>query len=218
MSYLVDYGLASSQNWRLMFGLAAIPAILMFLGMYFQHESPHWLVAQGREDEARAVLERVRDASDIDAEIIEVRALSQRRSSARDLLNPKVRHALTIGIALAVFQQITGINTIIYYAPTLLSSAGFGSSAALLANVVNGVVNVGMTGGGDLAARPHRAPALTADRHRRHGGGHGDARAHLPHRRKPADRRRRLRRDRRVADLHRLLRGRSGPGVLAADQ
>ncbi len=145
ISYLVDYGLASSQNWRLMFGLAAIPAVLMFVGMLFQHESPHWLIAQGREDEARAVLSRVRDDSDIDAEIAEVRELSGRTSSVRDLLNPKVRHALTIGIALAVFQQITGINTIIYYAPTLLSNAGFGHSAALLANVVNGGVNVAMT-------------------------------------------------------------------------
>jgi len=145
MSFLVDYGLASTQNWRLMFGLAAIPAIAMFVGMCFQHESPHWLVGQGREDEARAVLEQVRADSDIDAEITEVRELSRRTSTARDLLNPKIRHALTIGIALAIFQQITGINTIIYYAPTLLSSAGFGHSAALLANVGFGVVNVSMT-------------------------------------------------------------------------
>lgn len=144
-SYLVDYGLASSQNWRLMFGLAAIPAAAMFVGMLFQHESPHWLITQGREDEARAVLRQVRDDSDVEAEIAEVRELSARASTARDLLNPKIRHALTIGISLAVFQQITGINTIIYYAPTLLSSAGFGHSAALLANVVNGGVNVGMT-------------------------------------------------------------------------
>jgi sugar porter (SP) family MFS transporter len=145
VSYLVDYGLSSAQNWRLMFGFAAIPALLMFVGMWFQHESPHWLVTQGREREARGVLQRVRDDGDIDAEIAEVRHLSRRTSSARDLLNPRIRHVLTIGIALAVFQQITGINTIIYYAPTLLSNAGFGHSAALLANVVNGVVNVGMT-------------------------------------------------------------------------
>jgi sugar porter (SP) family MFS transporter len=145
VSYLVDYGLASSQNWRLMFGLATIPAIAMFIGMLFQHESPHWLIGRGRDDEARAILERSRDGGDIDAEIAEVRELSQRPSTARDLLHPKIRPALTIGIALAVFQQITGINTIIYYAPTLLSSAGFGHSAALLANVGNGVVNVGMT-------------------------------------------------------------------------
>jgi sugar porter (SP) family MFS transporter len=144
-SYLVDYGLASRQNWRLMFGLAAIPAILMFVGMLFQHESPHWLVAQGREDEARAVLRRVRDEGDIEAEIAEVRVLSTRHSGLRELLSPAVRHVMIIGVALAVFQQITGINTIIYYAPTLLSSAGLGNSAALLANVVNGAVNVLMT-------------------------------------------------------------------------
>ncbi len=144
-SYLVDYGLSSAQNWRLMFGLAAIPAILMFAGMVFQHESPHWLVAQGREDEARGVLHRVRDEGDIDAEIAEVRELSARHSSLREVLNPAVRHVMIIGVALAVFQQITGINTIIYYAPTLLSSAGLGNSAALLANVVNGAMNVLMT-------------------------------------------------------------------------
>ncbi|MDT4936301.1 MAG: hypothetical protein QOK11_4193 [Pseudonocardiales bacterium] len=144
-SYLVDYGLASGRNWRLMFGLAAIPAILMFLGMLFQHESPHWLIAQGREDEARAVLHRVRDEGDIDAEIAGVRELSAGHSGFREVLNPAVRHVMVIGVALAVFQQITGINTIIYYAPTLLSSAGLGNSAALLANVVNGAVNVLMT-------------------------------------------------------------------------
>lgn len=145
VSYLVDYGLASTQNWRLMFGLAAIPATAMFAGMLLQDESPHWLLSQGREEQARVILAQVRDEEDIDAEITEVRALSQRNSTARDLLTPKIRRALVIGIALAVFQQVTGINTIIYYAPTLLSSAGFGHSAALLANVGVGVVNVSMT-------------------------------------------------------------------------
>jgi sugar porter (SP) family MFS transporter len=145
ISYLVDYGLSSSQNWRLMFGLAAIPAILMFTGMIFQRESPHWLAAQGRVDEARAVLRRVRNEGDIDAEIAEVRELSARRASFREVLRPSVRRVVLIGVSLAVFQQITGINTVIYYAPTLLSSAGLGNSAALLANVVNGAVNVAMT-------------------------------------------------------------------------
>lgn len=144
-AYLVDYGLASSENWRLMFGLATIPAAALFVGMLFQHESPHWLIAQGREDEARAVLHRVRASTDIEAEINEVRALSQRKASARELLDPAVRGALTVGVLLAVFQQVTGINTIIYYAPTLLHGAGLGNSAALLANVANGAVNVGMT-------------------------------------------------------------------------
>jgi sugar porter (SP) family MFS transporter len=145
ISYLVDYGLASSHNWRLMFGLAAIPAALMFAGMVIQPESPHWLVAHGREDEARTVLRRVRAEGDIEAEVAQVRELSARRSSMRDLLAPGLRRVLAVGVMMAVFQQITGINTIIYYAPTLLASAGLGNSAALLANVVNGAVNVIMT-------------------------------------------------------------------------
>jgi sugar porter (SP) family MFS transporter len=74
-----------------------------------------------------------------------VRELSGRKSSFREVFSPTVRRVVIIGVALAVFQQITGINTIIYYAPTLLKGAGLGSSAALLANVVNGAVNVGMT-------------------------------------------------------------------------
>ena len=144
-SYLIDYGLSGTGNWRLMFGLAAIPAAALFIGMLFQQESPHWLIRQGREDEARQVLRRVRNEGDIDAEIREVREVSQREGGLRDLVSPRVRPLLMVGVLLAVFQQITGINTVIYYAPTLLQGAGFGNSGALLANVVNGAVNVGMT-------------------------------------------------------------------------
>jgi sugar porter (SP) family MFS transporter len=144
-SYLIDYGLSGTGNWRLMFGLAAIPAAALFIGMLFQQESPHWLIRQGREDEARQVLRRVRNEGDIDSEIREVREVSQREGGLRDLVSPRLRPLLMVGVLLAVFQQITGINTVIYYAPTLLQGAGFGNSGALLANVVNGAVNVGMT-------------------------------------------------------------------------
>jgi sugar porter (SP) family MFS transporter len=144
-SYLIDYGLSGTGNWRLMFGLAAIPAAALFLGMLFQKESPHWLIRQGRDDEARDVLRRVRNDNDIDQEIREVHEISQRQGSYRDLISPRVRPLVMVGVLLAVFQQITGINTVIYYAPTLLQGAGLGDNAALLANVVNGAVNVGMT-------------------------------------------------------------------------
>ena len=145
VSYLIDYGLSGSGNWRLMFGLAAIPAGVLFLGMLFQQESPHWLIRQGRDDEARRVLRRLRDDSDIDAEVREVHEVSQREGGYRDLTSPRVRPLVFVGVSLAVFQQITGINTVIYYAPTLLQGAGLGNNAALLANVVNGAVNVAMT-------------------------------------------------------------------------
>ena len=152
-SYLIDYGLSSTGNWRLMFGLAAIPAAVLFIGILFQRESPHWLIRQGKSDEARAVLRRVREADGgqqatdaaIEAEIREVREVASREASTRDLFSARMRPLLSVGVLLAVFQQVTGINTVIYYAPSLLQGAGFGNSAALLANVVNGAVNVGMT-------------------------------------------------------------------------
>jgi sugar porter (SP) family MFS transporter len=146
VSYLIDYGLSDSGNWRLMFGLAAVPAVALFIGMLFQKESPHWLIRQGRIDEARQVLHRVRNTDDnIDEEIHEVQELSKRQAGYRDLISPRVRPLVVVGVMLAIFQQITGINTVIYYAPTLLQGAGLGTNAALLANVVNGAVNVSMT-------------------------------------------------------------------------
>src|ERR1700759_2801941 len=145
VSYLIDYGLSDSANWRLMFGLAVIPAVGLFIGMLFQQESPAWLIRQNRIDQARTVLRRARAKEDIDQEIREVQEISQQEGSYRDLISPRVRPLVYVGVLLAVFQQVTGINTVIYYAPTLLQGAGLGNNAALLANVVNGVVNVGMT-------------------------------------------------------------------------
>jgi sugar porter (SP) family MFS transporter len=145
VSYLVDYGLSSSANWRLMFGLAGIPALALFIGMLFQTESPHWLVEKGRDDEARSVLRQLRAPGEVEEEITEVREVSQGRAGVRELWTPAIRPAVTLGVLLAVFQQVTGINTVIYYAPSLLHDAGLGSSAALLANVGIGAVNVGLT-------------------------------------------------------------------------
>lgn len=146
VSYLVDYGLSSTANWRLMFGLAAIPAVLLFAGILTQHESPHWLVEKGRDDDARATLARLRRPGDVDDEIAEIKdVISQGQAGLREVLGPAVRPALLVGVLMAVFQQVTGINTVIYYAPSLLHDAGLGSSAALLANVGVGVVNVVLT-------------------------------------------------------------------------
>jgi sugar porter (SP) family MFS transporter len=139
VSYLADYGLASSRDWRLMFGLATVPAVLLFVGMLTQAESPEWLVTHDREDDARRVLSRLRHADHVDVELASMKEGACRQNvTVRELLSPRLRGALTLGVLLAVFQQVTGINTIIYYAPTLLNNAGLGSSSALLANVVNG--------------------------------------------------------------------------------
>jgi MFS family permease len=92
VSFLVDYALSSSADWRLMFGLATIPAALLFVGMLTQAESPVWLVTHGRIAEARRVLARVRSADhDIEGEIDDIRSLSQRTTGYRELLRPDVR-------------------------------------------------------------------------------------------------------------------------------
>lgn len=153
VSYLVDYLLAEGEHWRWMFGLAAFPALALGLGMCFLPESPRWLVLQLRFEAARQVLLRVRPSEEeVDDELILVESASlDERSSQqparwRELLAATHRMALIIGIGLAIFQQITGINTIIYYAPTIFQLAGFGSAErSILATAGVGAVNVLMT-------------------------------------------------------------------------
>jgi sugar porter (SP) family MFS transporter len=132
-----------------MLGLAVVPALVFGIGMFFLPETPRWLIRGGQHEVAHRVLVRIRGLSDVNVEIEEIRlSLAQQTESGRwtDLLRRQVRPALLVGLGLAVFQQITGINTVIYYAPTILQAAGFNSaSGAILATVGVGVVNVGMT-------------------------------------------------------------------------
>jgi sugar porter (SP) family MFS transporter len=117
--------------------------------MFYLPESPRWLVRRGRRDSARAILSRVRDSSDVEAELQDIERSfqeSQEHGNWRDLLSPALRPALIVGIGLAVFQQVTGINTVIYYAPKIIQSAGISSaSGAILTTAGIGVVNVLMT-------------------------------------------------------------------------
>jgi sugar porter (SP) family MFS transporter len=146
VSQLIAYFLTTTGQWRLMIALAVIPSLVLGLGMLRQPESPAWLVEQNREDEARGILGRVRERpEDVDAEIGEVQSVAQEREGVSALFGAGVRPALIIGVALAVIQQITGINTVIYYAPTLLESAGLGEHASIGGTVVVGVINVLLT-------------------------------------------------------------------------
>jgi MFS transporter, SP family, galactose:H+ symporter len=148
-AYLVDYAFAASQGWRWMLGLAVVPGLILGIGILMMPETPRWLLKHGRTSEAGAILRRIRGTPDVDSELNQVQtAISQSEESGRvrDLWAPAVRPALIVGVGLAIFQQITGINTIIYYAPTIIQSAGIPSaSGAILATVGIGVVNVVMT-------------------------------------------------------------------------
>jgi sugar porter (SP) family MFS transporter len=146
VSYTCGYALAGSGGWRLMFGLAAIPAAVLAVGMIALPESPRWLVEHARVDQARQVLSRLRGPGvDVDDEIRAIAAVSQgdgARGTWRDLRRPWLRPALVVAVGIAAFSQLTGINAVVYYAPTILADAGFGDSVALLTGVGIGVMLV----------------------------------------------------------------------------
>lgn len=133
--------------WRYMLAVAVLPAIALFIGMLRMPESPRWLVSRNREQEALAVLKQVRSPERAIAELAEIVALAKKEKREhlggwRDLKAPWIRRLLIVGIGLGVFQQLTGINSIMYYGTQLLHSAGFSSQGAIVANTFNGLFSV----------------------------------------------------------------------------
>jgi len=132
-----------------MLGLAFVPGAILGLGMIRMPESPRWLAEHGHSNLARRILARIRGTEDIEAEWLEIQKTlteTEERGRFSDLFSPSLRTALLIGIGLAIFQQVTGINTVIYYAPLIVQSAGISSaSGAILATAGIGLVNVIMT-------------------------------------------------------------------------
>src|ERR1700689_4909626 len=148
-AYLVDYAFAQSEQWRWMLGLAVIPGAILGLGTLYLPETPRWLVKNGQGEKALGVLRKIRGTQSVEEEFREIQdaaARTEERGQWSDLLKASIRPALIVGIGLAVFQQVTGINTVIYYAPQIIRSAGISSaSGAILATAGIGVVNVVMT-------------------------------------------------------------------------
>lgn len=147
VSYLMDYSLSGLGAWRWMFGLAAFPAVALGIGMLSMPESPRWLLSHNLADQALAALKRIRGNVDVEGELQDIqKSLGLNAGRWTELASPQVRPALLVGVGLAIFQQVTGINTVIYYAPTIFQLAGFGTaSGAILAAVGVGAVNVLVT-------------------------------------------------------------------------
>ncbi len=149
VAYIVGLVFEPSEGWRWMLGLGAVPALILGIGMLRMPQSPRWLVMVGEDYKARAVLEKIResDPAKIDAEMAEISdSLISEPGGWRDLMQPVVKAALVVGVGLAILQQVSGINTVIYYAPTIIQFTGVDSdSSAILAAVGVGIVNVGMT-------------------------------------------------------------------------
>ncbi len=129
-------------GWRYMLGSEVIPAALFFVMLFFVPESPRWLLSKGRDNEALDVLSKVNneeEAKVIKAEIKE--SFKIEKGTISELFKPGLRVAMIVGMTLALFSQITGINAIIYYAPEIFKSVGFGTESAMLQTVIIGVVN-----------------------------------------------------------------------------
>ena len=148
-SYFVDDIFANtSGNWRWMFLAGALPAIVLGLGMIFLPRTPRWLMIKGRDSDAIKVLEKIDSDRDAEKDVAEIReSLSEEKGGGiKELFVPWLRTPLLIGIGIMFFQQMTGINTVIYYAPTIFQMAGFKSAGAAIAATIGvGALNVLMT-------------------------------------------------------------------------
>ena len=143
-AYLVDMHFARSpHSWRWMFGCGVIPAAVLFLGMLMLPYSPRWLVLHNRIHEATETLKKIRGYFYDTHEIDDIKTAIKTHSSWKTLFKPWLLPAVTISIMLGLLQQFTGINTIIYYAPTIFKMAGVESNAsAIMATAGVGAVNV----------------------------------------------------------------------------
>jgi sugar porter (SP) family MFS transporter len=147
VAYLVDFALRNAaSNWRWMLGLGALPGVFLVLGMLLVPYSPRWLMQRGRRDEARAVLRRTR-VGDYDEELDEIASVlsEERNAGPGALLRPSLRPMLVVGIGLAVIQQVVGVNTVVYFSPTILTYTGLHANDAIAQALSVGVTNVVFT-------------------------------------------------------------------------
>jgi sugar porter (SP) family MFS transporter len=144
-AFLIGYAFVDSHGWRWMFGLSALPAALQLVGMFFLPESPRWLIKTRQVSLATKILQKVRLRQRfVDEEIAEIQeSLRLEKTGWKELLSPTVLPALVAGVGLTIVQQATGINSVLYYAPTIFQMAGYQNvSSAILATVGVGTINV----------------------------------------------------------------------------
>lgn len=128
-----------AEVWRGMFSIGTILAVLFVLGLFFVPESPRWLIKKGRLQEGQDILKRINDGKE---ETISTEAEQNENGSYKELFAPKLRKALLLGILLPLFSQLSGINAIIYYGPSILHDAGIDLSNSFLGQIIFGLANM----------------------------------------------------------------------------
>ncbi|KAL6568806.1 Sugar transport protein 10 [Orobanche hederae] len=145
---LVNYGTSKmmENGWRVSLALAAAPALIMTVGAVFLPDTPNSLIERGQRENARRMLERIRGTSNVDEEfreLVEASEVSRQvEQPLKTIMERRYRPHLVISSLIPFFQQFTGINVIMFYAPVLFKTLGFGDDASLMSAVVTGLVNV----------------------------------------------------------------------------
>jgi len=137
-------------TWRWMLGVEALPAVFYFLALHSVPESPRWLVMHNKDVEALSVMARVTDQAQAEAELREIRVsldaeAGKEQGTLKELFQPAMKLVLTIGIVMAILQQITGINSVFFYAPMIFEQSGIGTDASFMQAVLVGLVNLVFT-------------------------------------------------------------------------
>ncbi|CAN5572727.1 sugar porter family MFS transporter [soil metagenome] len=145
LAYLSNYALlyAGENNWRWMFSSQTIPSLLFFIGLFFVPESPRWLISKGKKEKALLILNRIGGTTYSIAEYGSIKAsfADEVKEDVRDLFRKDVRHIVFMGIAVAVFSQAGGQNSLFSYAPIIFKQAGMAEDSAFLQSVILGVIN-----------------------------------------------------------------------------
>ncbi|CAJ2674052.1 sugar transport protein 10-like [Trifolium pratense] len=147
MANLINYATAKHKNgWRVSLGVGAVPALLLCIGSLCLEETPNSLIERGDHERAKTMLKRIRGTENIDDEYQDMVDASEEASKVehpwKNITQPEYRPQLTFVAFIPFFQQLTGINVIMFYAPVLFKILGFGDDASLMSAVISGVVNV----------------------------------------------------------------------------
>jgi MFS family permease len=138
------------HNWRWMLGLETLPAVFYFMGLFLVPRSPRWLIMKGEYEEAMKIMKKFNSTGQVESDVLAIKQSmgsdkKKKRPPISDLFKPELQLVITIGIVVAVLQQITGINSIFFYAPMIFEQSGIGTDTSFVQAILVGLVNLVFT-------------------------------------------------------------------------